>query len=103
MRAYQKVLGQKVSPPWEEATWEKDSTLQAVKFALADPTPGQQHKQWMEERLAAGWTWGPHKDNDKKTNPALVPFEQLPPSEQAKDTLVIAIARALKDAQLTVE
>jgi hypothetical protein len=98
IRAYQKVLGQKASPPWEEATWEKESTLEAVKFALADPTPGQQHNQWMQERLAAGWTWGPQKDNDAKTNPALVPFEELPESEQAKDTLLIAISRALKDA-----
>lgn len=99
IRAYQKVLGQKVSPPWDEATWEKDSTLEAVNFALADPTPGQQHNQWMEERLAAGWTWGPEKDNDAKTNPALVPFEELPPSEQAKDTLLIVITRALKDTE----
>ena len=53
----------------------------------------------MEERLAAGWTWGPEKDNDAKTNPALVPFEELPPSEQAKDTLLIVITRALKDTE----
>jgi hypothetical protein len=97
IRAYQKVLGQKPSPAWEDATWEKESTLEGVKFALADPTPGQQHNQWMEERLAAGWTWGPQKDSDAKTNPTLVPFEQLPESEQAKDTLLIAITRALKD------
>src|ERR1035438_8271175 len=84
IRAYQKVLGQKPSPPWDEATWEKDSTLEAVKFALADPTPGQQHNQWMAERLAAGWKWGPQKDNDAKTNPMLVPFEQLPRSEERR-------------------
>ena len=97
IRAYQKVLGQKPSPAWEEATWEKESTIEGVKFALADPTPGQQHNQWMQERLEAGWTWGPQRDNDAKTNPALVPFEELPESEQAKDTLLIAIAHALKD------
>ncbi len=96
IRAYQKVLGQKPSPCWEEATWEKDSTIAGVNFALADPTPGQQHKQWMEERLAAGWKWGPHKDNNAKTNPTLVPFEKLPASEQAKDSLVIAITNALR-------
>ena len=100
IRAYQKVLGQKMSPSWDEATWEKDSTLEAVKFALADSTPGRQHNQWMLERLAGGWTWGPEKDNDAKKNPALVPFEELPESEQAKDTLIIAITSALKDASL---
>lgn len=98
IRAYQKVLGQPTSPPWDEVTWEKQSTLEGVQFALEDPTPGQQHNQWMRERLAAGWKWGPLKDNDAKTNPTLVPFEQLPPAEQAKDTLLIAITSALKDA-----
>ncbi len=97
VRAYQKVLGQPVSPAWDEATWEKQSTIEAVNYALADPTPGQQHQKWMDERLAAGWKHGPVKDNAAKTNPALVPFEQLPISEQAKDSLLIAITNILKN------
>ena len=99
IRAFQKVLGQEPSPPWEEATWQRESTLEGVNFALSDPTPGHQHDQWMEERLAAGWTWGPEKDNEAKTNPTLVPFAKLPESEQAKDILLIAITNALKDVQ----
>lgn len=103
IRAYQKVLGQPVNPTWEHATWERESTTEAVRFAMADPTPGQQHAKWMESRLADGWTLGPVKDNVAKTNPALVPFDQLPASEQAKDALVIAITSALKDVQFPAE
>lgn len=99
IRAYQKVLGQPVNPSWEEATWEKASTLEAVQFALNDPTPGLQHAQWTQARLSAGWTYGPVKDNSLKTNPALVPFDQLPQTEKAKDSLVIAITRALAEAK----
>lgn len=98
VRAYQRVLGQPVNPAWDEATWERESTVEAVRFALADPTTGQQHEKWMAERLGQGWTFGPVKDNTAKTNPALVPFAELPATEQAKDALVIAITRALNEA-----
>lgn len=95
IRAWQKVNGQAVSASWEEATWERDSTIEAVQFALEDPRPGRQHERWMEERQAQGWTYGPVKDTAAKTNPSLVPFEQLPLVEIVKDHLVINITRAL--------
>lgn len=98
IRQWQRVNGQPVSPPWEEATWERESTREAVVLALANPTPGQQHEKWLNERLAQGWVWGPVKDTERKTNPALVPFDRLPEVEKAKDYLVIAIVQALKDA-----
>lgn len=96
IRAYQRVLGQPVNPAWDEATWERDSTIEAVRFAMKNPRPGQQHEKWMQERAAQGWRYGAVKDNDAKTNPALVPFSRLPQSERAKDTLVIVITQALK-------
>jgi hypothetical protein len=98
IRQWQRVNGQPVSPPWEEATWERDSTREAVALALTDPTPGQQHQKWLDERRAQGWTWGPVKDGERKTSPSLVPFNDLPEVEKAKDRLVIAIVRALAGA-----
>lgn len=96
IRAYQKQLGQPVNPPWDEATWEKESTIEAVRFALDSPAPGQQHAKWMDDRIAAGWTYGPVKDSVAKTNPALRPFQELPESEKAKDSIVIALTQALR-------
>ncbi|MDX1548109.1 MAG: RyR domain-containing protein [Rhodothermales bacterium] len=98
MRAWQRVNGQPVSPAWEDATWERESTTEAVRLALHDPTPGRQHERWRAERLAQGWTYGPVKDVAAKTNPALVPFDELPPVEIAKDHLIIAITQALAPA-----
>lgn len=95
MRAWQRVNGQHVSPAWEEATWERESTIEAVRDALNNPTPGRQHERWREERLAQGWTYGPEKDTEAKTNPALVPFEELPTVEIAKDHLLIGITQTL--------
>jgi RyR domain len=36
-----------------------------------------QHDEWMRAKLADGWTFGPTKDAEKKTDPALVPFSEL--------------------------
>ncbi|MDX1934971.1 MAG: NAD-binding protein [Capsulimonadales bacterium] len=36
-----------------------------------------EHERWMAERRAAGWTFGP-RDPDRKTNPNLVPWPELP-------------------------
>jgi hypothetical protein len=95
LRAWQRVNEQTVSPCWEEATWERESTLEAVRDALKDPTPGRQHERWREERLAQGWTFGLEKDTEAKTNPALVPFEELSTVEIAKDHLIISITQTL--------
>ena len=95
IRALQGQLGQKQSPAWENCTWEKQATIDGVELALVDPSPGASHRKWMAGRLADGWSYGPVKDAQLKTNPTLVPFEQLPPEEIAKDHLVIAITGVL--------
>lgn len=100
IRGMQKACHQNVSPSWDEATWEKDSTIDNVKLAMTSPTPGQAHQNWMEERLAQGWTYGEVRDNDFKTNPSLVPFDKLPDYEKAKDSIVISLTSILRDVQL---
>lgn len=95
IRALQIELGQAPSPLWEDCTWEKQATLDGVELAVTDPSPGASHRKWMEGRLADGWTYGPVKDAKLKTNPTLVPFDQLSSAEIAKDQLVILITQAL--------
>ena len=43
------------------------------------------HDTWMKERLAAGWKYGPKRNDDKKTHPCLVPYDELPESEKKYD------------------
>jgi hypothetical protein len=45
-----------------------------------------EHDRFVEERLRAGWTYGPTKNTDKKTNPTLVPWDELPEDEKIKDS-----------------
>jgi len=37
-----------------------------------------EHDSFWKERKAAGWTYGPEKDVDKKKSPYLVPYDELP-------------------------
>lgn len=98
IRAWSAAHGQSVMPEWAAAPqWMKDSTFASIKFVLDHPDAdaGAQHVQWMEQRRAQGWTYGPQRDETLKTHPMLVPFSELPIMEQKKDDLVTAIVHAL--------
>ncbi len=43
------------------------------------------HDVWAVGRIKEGWTYGDVKDNDKKTTPCMVPYEDLPDSEKEYD------------------
>jgi ppGpp synthetase/RelA/SpoT-type nucleotidyltranferase len=44
-----------------------------------------EHGRWIVERTLIGWRWGPVRDNDKKTRPQLIPWNELPEDEKGKD------------------
>ena len=37
------------------------------------------------QRLSEGWTYGARRDDEKKTHPCLVPYEELPEIEKDYD------------------
>ena len=43
------------------------------------------HDVWAAGRIAEGWTWGPERNDARKENPCLVPYEKLPDSEMEYD------------------
>jgi len=43
------------------------------------------HEVWAEGRISQGWTYGEHRDDDKKTTPCLVPYDELPEEEKDYD------------------
>lgn len=54
------------------------------------------HDIWAQQRLAAGWTYGPQRDDAKKHNPDLVPYADLPESEKEYDRqTAIGILKAI--------
>lgn len=101
-RAWCAVNGDETQLPWADAPeWQRDSALKGVEFSMANPdAPASlNHDAWTAEKLADGWKFGEVKDPEAKTHPCLVPFEDLPPVQQAKDRLFKAIVGALREPQ----
>ena len=43
------------------------------------------HEVWAESRLLQGWTYGEQRNDELKTHPCLVPYEELPEEEKEYD------------------
>ena len=43
------------------------------------------HEVWAQGRIAQGWTYGEKRDDEKKTHPCLVAYEELPETEKEYD------------------
>ena len=54
---------------------------------LIEQLAANTHDLWAEQRLAEGWSYGPHRDDRKKRHPCLVPYEELPDSEKSYDRI----------------
>jgi len=52
---------------------------------LTEKLAEQIHRAWAAGRIAEGWTYGPRRDDQARTHPCLVPYDQLPESEKQYD------------------
>lgn len=98
-RAYCQSLGDNSQPEWKDAPeWQKSSAINGVQFHLDNPTspPSASHDSWLKQKKAEGWKYGVVKDPEKKEHPCFVPYEELPPSQQAKDFIFRQTIHSLK-------
>lgn len=97
-REYCFVLGDYSQRVWDDATLsQQQSAITGVEKIRAGEvrSPQDSHVSWFNEKMRAGWAYGPMKDEQHKLHPCLVPFDQLPLEQQAKDHLFFAIASSL--------
>lgn len=93
-------LGDLSQVAWDEApVWQKESAINGVKFALANPhvTPEELHDEWMSCKAADGWVYGPVKNAESKTHPCMVPYNELPPAQHEKDRLFKVVVLSCAD------
>jgi hypothetical protein len=98
-KVYCEAIGDNSQPSWENAPdWQKSSAMNGVNFHLSNPDagPDASHNNWTKEKVEAGWVYGEVKDENKKTHPCIVPFEQLPKEQKAKDFLFRQVVHSLK-------
>lgn len=97
-RAYCAALGDFSQPTWEDAPeWQRSSARAGVDLhTMGDFGPEASHISWMKQKVEEGWVYGPEKNPEAKTHPCIVPFDQLPREQQAKDFIFRAIVHALR-------
>ena len=43
------------------------------------------HEVWAKNRMDEGWIYGPERNDELKTHPCLLPYEELPENEKDYD------------------
>ena len=46
------------------------------------------HDVWAETRIKQGWKYGERRNDELKTHPCLVPYEELPEEEKEYDSII---------------
>ena len=97
-RVYQEIIGDTVSPPWDECDEDLQlSVMKGVEASLAGLTPEQLHASWCDMKIDQGWIYGETKDPVAKTHPCLVSYEDLPIDDRRKDYLFQGVVLSLTD------
>ena len=97
-RAYCQALGDFSQPAWDEAPqWQRDSAMLGVKLHADNPLAGPQasHESWMAQKVADGWVYALEKNPEQKEHPCILPYDELPREQQAKDFIFRAVVHAL--------
>lgn len=97
-RAYCQAIGDASQVPWASAeTWQKESAINGVIKIIEEPdfTPEMSHKAWCDDKFKDGWVFGPVKDAEAKTHPALILYDDLSKEVKAKDYIFLAIVNQL--------
>lgn len=59
--------------------------LPSEMLELAELLAKNTHDIWAKARMEEGWSFGPVRSDAKKTNPCLVPYDELPEQEKEYD------------------
>jgi RyR domain len=80
--------------PLDTTKIQLDKNLAELVEILAENA----HETWASQRMRAGWRFGPHRNDEKKEHPCLVPYEEL--SEAQKEYDRKAVSETIKALML---
>lgn len=96
-KAFCEANGDFSQPSWDNAPdWQKTSAINGVNFHLSNRNskPCDSHNNWMAEKLRDGWKYGKVKNPETKEHPCILPYDELPKTDQIKDALFIAVVHS---------
>ena len=85
----------------EVLSWEqcKDSTIKGVEAFNKNCNISTKaiHDNWVKDKLADNWKYGPIKDFEKKEHPCIKDYHDLSLTQRFKDNLFLAICRCFNN------
>lgn len=96
-KAYCEEIGETGEVCWSHLSQErKTAAFASVAEQIANPlTPEEAHNRWVTVKANNGWVWGKEKDFEKKTNPLMKPYSDVPDEQREKGILFITIVNRL--------
>ena len=95
-RAWCLAHGDTSQMPWDDAPgWLQDSIRKGVIGVANGNGPRESHQSWLDEKAETGWVYGDVKDFEAKTHPCIVPYDDLPPVNHAKDGIFVAVVTSI--------
>lgn len=98
VKAWARSQGDYSHEIWANCSAEhKNSLRRGILARLENPdeSPQANHDRWLEDQAAAGWKYGPVRDETTLENPAFAPYSELPVDFRKRNEIFIAIVRAL--------
>jgi hypothetical protein len=96
-KAYCEGIGDYSQKDWENSSDDiHKSAINGVRFRWENPnlSPKDQHENWKQDKIKAGWTYGTVKDATLKTHPCIVDYYDLPEAQRIKDRIFMGIVDA---------
>jgi hypothetical protein len=98
-RSYSRALGDFSHTSWENATEEQRASCRnGVEGIFNGNDARKSHESWLRFKVAAGWAYGPVKDEAKKQHPCFLPYDQLPEAQRLKDTIFHDVVKTMATA-----
>jgi len=94
-KVYSETLGEE-NGQWQYASEHvRASIISAINYFVAERVsiPEDIHNFWLVHKKTDGWKYGKEKDMCDKTHPNILPYKELPPEQQFKDKLFLAIVK----------
>lgn len=99
LSAANEAYDEKAYKPWRELSEDdRNAVMDEVRFHVKHPQAGPEgpHNAWLEERKAAGWTYGKAPNTDRKKDPDMVEFKKMPVRFRLRAHLIYCLVNSIQ-------
>lgn len=88
-RAVDRLISTDIEQDVASSALVVDSVLAGISMEFG-------HTRWVFARIKDGWTYGPQYDEERKTDPMMLPWDELPEEYRLSCRIFASVCKALK-------